>query len=109
MLSWLCSRSHGQPSGPRRRATSATRSAKRSPTSDSTSSFFWVMASIIRTGSRPCERGRRPLSTKPEKNGYTSTLVSADVMRGDFQLEQHRSSGLVEVLDRVLDKGLLVA
>jgi hypothetical protein len=30
-------------------------------------------------------------------------------MRNDFPIEQHRSSGLVEVLDRVLDKGLLVA
>lgn len=30
-------------------------------------------------------------------------------MRGDFSLEPQRSTGLVEVLDRVLDKGLLVA
>jgi hypothetical protein len=30
-------------------------------------------------------------------------------MKGDFPLEHHRSTGLVEVLDRVLDKGLLVA
>lgn len=30
-------------------------------------------------------------------------------MRNDFPLEQHRSTGLVEVLDRVLDKGLLIA
>ena len=30
-------------------------------------------------------------------------------MRGDFPLDHQRSTGLVEVLDRVLDKGLLVA
>jgi hypothetical protein len=30
-------------------------------------------------------------------------------MRGDFPLDHHRSTGLVEVLDRVLDKGLLIA
>jgi hypothetical protein len=30
-------------------------------------------------------------------------------MRSDFPLDQHRSTGLVEVLDRVLDKGLLIA
>ncbi len=30
-------------------------------------------------------------------------------MRGDFPVDHQRSSGLVEVLDRVLDKGLLVA
>jgi len=30
-------------------------------------------------------------------------------MRGDFPVDHHRSTGLVEVLDRVLDKGLLVA
>jgi gas vesicle protein GvpA/GvpJ/GvpM family len=30
-------------------------------------------------------------------------------MRSDFSLDQHRSTGLVEVLDRVLDKGLLIA
>jgi Gas vesicle protein len=30
-------------------------------------------------------------------------------MRNDFPLEPPRSTGLVEVLDRVLDKGLLVA
>ena len=30
-------------------------------------------------------------------------------MRGDFPLDQHRSTGLVDVLDRVLDKGLLIA
>ena len=37
------------------------------------------------------------------------STVSTDDMRGDFPLEPHRSTGLVEVLDRVLDKGLLVA
>jgi len=31
-------------------------------------------------------------------------------MRGDFPLDQHRGgTGLVDVLDRVLDKGLLIA
>jgi hypothetical protein len=30
-------------------------------------------------------------------------------MRSDFPLDHHRSTGLVEVLDRVLDKGLLIA
>src|SRR6187549_3347515 len=30
-------------------------------------------------------------------------------MRGDFPLEHQRSTGLVDVLDRVLDKGLLIA
>jgi hypothetical protein len=30
-------------------------------------------------------------------------------MRGDFPLDHHRSTGLVDVLDRVLDKGLLIA
>ncbi|HEV8585195.1 MAG TPA: gas vesicle protein GvpJ, partial [Methylomirabilota bacterium] len=30
-------------------------------------------------------------------------------MRNDLQLSNHRASGLVDVLDRVLDKGLVVA
>src|SRR6266481_4761464 len=30
-------------------------------------------------------------------------------MRGDFPLDHQRSTGLVDVLDRVLDKGLLIA
>ena len=30
-------------------------------------------------------------------------------MRSDFPVDHHRSTGLVDVLDRVLDKGLLVA
>ena len=30
-------------------------------------------------------------------------------MRGDIQPSSHRSSGLVDVLDRVLDKGLAIA
>jgi hypothetical protein len=30
-------------------------------------------------------------------------------MRSDFPLEHQRSTGLVDVLDRVLDKGLLIA
>jgi hypothetical protein len=30
-------------------------------------------------------------------------------MRGDFPVDHQRSTGLVDVLDRVLDKGLLVA
>ena len=30
-------------------------------------------------------------------------------MRGDFPVDHHRSTGLVDVLDRVLDKGLLIA
>ena len=30
-------------------------------------------------------------------------------MRGDLQPHEHRASGLVDVLDRVLDKGLAVA
>src|ERR1700692_2100828 len=30
-------------------------------------------------------------------------------MRGDFTLDNQRSTGLVDVLDRVLDKGLVIA
>jgi len=48
-------------------------------------------------------------STSAERNGYTDLSFTPDVMRSDFPLEQHRSTGLVEVLDRVLDKGLLIA
>ena len=50
-----------------------------------------------------------PPSTGHEGNGYTAVHFVPYVMRSDFPLEQHRSTGLVEVLDRVLDKGLLVA